>query len=194
MNIYIKALRLWNQIAGHQCLAVHLPDLPLPIWRRILLRFTDYLQRTIGNKAVLRLMCCKTSSDSGRAGIQTKLTVSQPGDIYEQEADRVAEQVMRMSSEQDDFSPTLRMNEEIVDRKCQKCEDEEEETNMKISRRAIDDAGLGISENVEQHVSNAMHKGGFPLDPITRDFMETRFGYNFSDVRIHTDDRLYSIC
>ncbi len=29
--------------------------------------------------------------------IQTKLTVNQPGDVYEQEADQVAEQVMRMS-------------------------------------------------------------------------------------------------
>ena len=28
--------------------------------------------------------------------IQTKLTISQPGDVYEQEADRVAEAVMRM--------------------------------------------------------------------------------------------------
>ncbi|HEY9755042.1 MAG TPA: hypothetical protein V6C97_07775 [Oculatellaceae cyanobacterium] len=28
--------------------------------------------------------------------IQTKLTINQPGDEYEQEADRVAEQVMRM--------------------------------------------------------------------------------------------------
>jgi hypothetical protein len=29
-------------------------------------------------------------------GLQAKLTVSQPGDVYEQEADRVADQVMRM--------------------------------------------------------------------------------------------------
>ena len=33
-----------------------------------------------------------------KTGIQTKLKVSQPGDVYEQEADRVAEQVMRMSA------------------------------------------------------------------------------------------------
>lgn len=30
------------------------------------------------------------------ARIQTKLTVNAPGDVYEQEADRVADQVMRM--------------------------------------------------------------------------------------------------
>ena len=31
------------------------------------------------------------------ANMQTKLKVSQPGDIYEQEADRIAEQVMKLS-------------------------------------------------------------------------------------------------
>ena len=47
-----------------------------------------FLQRTIGNQAVQRLM------KSG--ALQTKLAIGKPGDIYEQEADRVAEQVMRM--------------------------------------------------------------------------------------------------
>jgi hypothetical protein len=47
-----------------------------------------FLQRTIGNKAVQRLF---------KSGIiQAKLRISEPGDIYEQEADRVADQVMRM--------------------------------------------------------------------------------------------------
>src|SRR5687767_2683244 len=46
------------------------------------------LQRSLGNQAVQRLI--------GSPYIQTKLTVSTPGDPYEQEADRVAETVMRM--------------------------------------------------------------------------------------------------
>jgi outer membrane protein OmpA-like peptidoglycan-associated protein len=41
------------------------------------------LQQTIGNRAVSRFL-------------QAKLKVSQPGDVYEQEADRVADEVMRM--------------------------------------------------------------------------------------------------
>ncbi len=46
------------------------------------------LQRTIGNQAVQRLF---------KSGvIQAKLKIGQPNDIYEQEADGVAEQVMRM--------------------------------------------------------------------------------------------------
>lgn len=58
-----------------------------------------FLQRTIGNQAVQRLMQESgiRSQEPGTA-IQAKLKISEPGDIYEQEADRVAEQVMRMSA------------------------------------------------------------------------------------------------
>ena len=45
------------------------------------------LQQTIGNQAVQRLLRSRT--------IQPKLAISQPGDSYEQEADQVADQVMR---------------------------------------------------------------------------------------------------
>jgi hypothetical protein len=45
------------------------------------------LQRTHGNRYVQRVV----------TGIQAKLKIGQPGDIYEQEADRLAEQVMRMT-------------------------------------------------------------------------------------------------
>ncbi|KCZ70540.1 hypothetical protein ANME2D_02560 [Candidatus Methanoperedens nitroreducens] len=47
-----------------------------------------FLQRTIGNQVVSKLI------KSG--ALQAKLRIGAPGDIYEQEADRVAEQVMRM--------------------------------------------------------------------------------------------------
>jgi len=47
-----------------------------------------FLQRTIGNQAVQRLF---------KSGvIQAKLKIGQPNDVYEQEADRVAEKAMRM--------------------------------------------------------------------------------------------------
>ncbi|MCK5633444.1 MAG: hypothetical protein KAI06_00050, partial [Anaerolineales bacterium] len=44
--------------------------------------------RTIGNQAVQRLVKSGT--------LQAKLKIGQPGDKYEQEADRVADKVMRM--------------------------------------------------------------------------------------------------
>jgi len=48
------------------------------------------LQRTHGNQYVQRVV----------AGIQAKLVVGQPGDGYEQEADRVAEQVLQTAEPQ----------------------------------------------------------------------------------------------
>ncbi len=51
-----------------------------------------FLQRTIGNQAVQRLLQSGTQ--------QAKLKMGKPGDSYEQEADRVAEQVMRMPAPQ----------------------------------------------------------------------------------------------
>ncbi len=65
-----------------------------------------FLQRTAGNQAVSRLM---------RSGaLQAKLRIGQPGDVYEQEADRVAKAVMRMP-------------EPVVQRQVEP-EEEEEET------------------------------------------------------------------
>lgn len=38
-------------------------------------------------------------------------------------------------------------------------------------------------------VHDVLRSSGQPLDPATRAFMEPRFGYDFSGVRVHTDDR-----
>src|SRR5688572_24714437 len=55
-------------------------------------------QCTIGNQGVQTLIHSGAGFDFGKIGIQTKLKISQPDDIYEQEADKVAEEVMRTST------------------------------------------------------------------------------------------------
>src|SRR5690348_497447 len=50
------------------------------------------LHSTYGNQAVLRMLTQPVPA------IQTKLAVNKPGDEFEQEADRVADQVMRMTA------------------------------------------------------------------------------------------------
>jgi hypothetical protein len=47
-----------------------------------------FLQKTIGNQAVQRMIKSGT--------LQAKLRIAQPGDKYEQEADQMADAVMRM--------------------------------------------------------------------------------------------------
>jgi hypothetical protein len=56
-----------------------------------------FLQRTIGNQAVQRLIQGTGIRVQGSGvRIQAKLKIGPPNEIYEQEADRVADQVMRM--------------------------------------------------------------------------------------------------
>jgi len=56
------------------------------------------LQRTIGNRALYGLLTSGT--------IQAKLKISQPNDIYEQEADRVADHITSMPDSAIQAKPT----------------------------------------------------------------------------------------
>jgi hypothetical protein len=62
-----------------------------------------------------------------------------------------------------------------------------EERAPVLQRRAADVSGLAT---VDSHEQNPIPSGsGEPIDAGTREFMETRFHTDFSDVRIHTDVR-----
>ena len=54
--------------------------------------------QTAGNLAIQRLMLSNT--------IQSKLTIGQPNDPYEREADRVADQIMQMPEQNIQRKPT----------------------------------------------------------------------------------------
>lgn len=99
---------------------------------------------------------------------QTKLTVGEPGDKYEEEADQVADQVMRMPVDHLQFQPI---------------EEEEEEMQMKS-----DEGAVGTSTAVAQGVVAQRH-GGKPLSQNLLNFFEPRFGHGFGGVRIYHDDR-----
>lgn len=80
------------------------------------------LQRTAGNQAVQRLVRSRTSQAKSRA-LQAKLRIGQPDDVYEQEADKIAEQVMRMPEPQvpkgEEVSSHIRNNS--IQRRCPEC-------------------------------------------------------------------------
>jgi hypothetical protein len=100
--------------------------------------------------------------------IQTKLTVGKPGDIYEQEADRVAAQVMSMGNSSPSIQPATAMGKK--------------EVQTKRSSDGESQAG----SNIESQLSSSKG-GGSPLPDDVRSFMEPRFGADFSQVRVHTD-------
>ena len=112
------------------------------------------------------------------ASIQAKLTISQPGDPYEQEADNVADRVMRM-----EVSAATGNKSRIVQRKCDECEEEEEKKVQRKEGEARSDSDGGVPPIVHQ----ALRSSGRPLDSDTRSFMESSFGHDFGDVRIHSD-------
>jgi hypothetical protein len=106
--------------------------------------------------------------------MQTKLTINQPGDEYEKEADRVAEQVMRMPE------PTLQ-------RKCTKCE--EEDSKILQTKEAPGQGLKSQNQGISPIVDEVLQSPGKPLDSASRAFMEPRFGHDFSRVRVHSDTR-----
>lgn len=104
--------------------------------------------------------------------LQAKLTVNQPDDTYEQEADQMAAQIMGMSAvphEGAELSSTPA-------------------TPAASIQRTSNDAGLPVSPSVESAVGQ-MQGGGQPLPVGERSFFEQRFGQDFSHIRIHADDQ-----
>ncbi|CAB3803395.1 hypothetical protein LMG28688_05779 [Paraburkholderia caffeinitolerans] len=52
-----------------------------------------------------------------------------------------------------------------------------------------DAAGPAIEADAPDQVRSVVESPGTPLDSATRETMEPRFGYDFSQVRVHADDR-----
>jgi hypothetical protein len=122
-------------------------------------------QGVIGNHGLLR----RHSSDI----IQAKLKVGQPNDKYELEADRMADQVMRMS-------------EPGIQRKCKECMEEDEEGTLR--RTQTNNQMPAVTPNIESGI-NSLKGSGQPLPEATRSFFEPRFGTDFSHVKVHNDAR-----
>ena len=125
--------------------------------------------------------------DFARIGIlQPKLKVSQPNDAYEQEADTVAERVMRMSLSDLAISATIPVNHKRIDPTCKGCEmKNEEEGKLNISREASSVSDLGATGEITNEINNVRSSSGSSLDSSAKEFMESRFGYDFGNVRIH---------
>lgn len=172
-NTLASALNSWDKHPG----VMQRADQPLDS--------VDLLQRSLGNGYlqetgqagvspcalhIQRACACGGScascgqQDDDQPKLQTKLVVGAPDDVYEQQADRVAEQVMRMPEPK-------AMNEE-----------EEEFLQFKELPGHVPEVPPGLEDCIHDHLGS-----GQSLHPITRSFFEPRFGKNFSSVRIHTD-------
>lgn len=114
--------------------------------------------------------------------LQAKLEVGAIVHPLEEEADRVADRVIRMPQPASAISKSTSIAAgATLQRECAECEDED-----KLHRKA---EGASVpAMTAPSIVHDVVGSPGQPLDPATRAFMEPRFGRNFDHVRVHTDE------
>lgn len=145
----------------------------------------------------------------GPGNLQAKLKVGQPDDVYEQEADRVADRVVAgqgaglavsggaeppgavgLSAGQvgpaatpvvSATGSTTAMTSPDVQRQCAECE---QELQRKADEDEPADKAFSVGAQTAADIA-AIRRGGQPL--AERPFFESRFGQKFDRVRVHTD-------
>lgn len=124
---------------------------------------------------------------AGSPFIQPRLTINNPNDTYEQQADAMADAVMHMEGpavqakgDTGSFFRPAAVAITPVQRKCAHCEEEQ-----KAQRKEID--GQEAEANGLESYVGSLNGGGQALPNEVRGFYEPRFGYDFSQVKVHTD-------
>jgi hypothetical protein len=145
------------------------------------------LQRLVGNQAVQRMLAQRQ--------IQTKLEVGAADDVYEQEANRVASDVMRMSDpalEEEELQMQriqregLPEEEELQMQRIQREGlPEEEELQMQRIQRSSATEVPEVTTDVESTIERS-RGGGQAMPDTAQEFFGARMGQDFSGVNIHT--------
>ena len=112
-----------------------------------------------GNYTVAGGECAECAKK--KSGLQRKLTIGASNDPLEQEADRVADQVMRAPAKSAVSDAPLRI--------------------QRYAGQANEDA-----ETAPASVASVLAGSGKPLEPTLRQDMGQRFGHDFSQVRVHS--------
>jgi len=140
----------------------------------------SFFQTTIGNRSLYRVF---------KAGIlQPKLKISQPDDIYEQEADRIAHHVTSLRDSAIQEKPTRPLKTDPP------CRYEGLEHNnisdpiMPFSRRTSSTLATESTDGIAARIESFKGSGN-PLSESVRAYFEPRFGKDLSDVRVHTNTK-----
>jgi outer membrane protein OmpA-like peptidoglycan-associated protein len=108
--------------------------------------------------------------------IQRKLALGRVDDPLEDEADRIADRVMRMPDPE--ISTTSAPLQ--ISRKCAACEEDET-----VRKKPAGKAEIAATE-APGTVREILRSSGRPLDASSLAYFEPRFGRDFSGVRVHT--------
>ncbi len=125
-------------------------------------------------------------------GVQAKLSIGKSNDKYEVEADRVADQVVankQNKSSDSFFSPSPVVQKKLAN-EVQKQDEKNEEiqTKEEVSKQqsSIGDATSNDTSGLENKL-NSSKGSGTSLSGNTKKEMESGFGTDFSNVKVHTD-------
>lgn len=134
--------------------------------------------------------------------IQRKLSIGAVDDPLEEEADAMADRVMRMPentfiqkkcSHCEEEESIQRKPFAFIQKKCAHCEEEEKVQRRPfhffIQKKGIESNNIESNNVASDIISNQIQStrgGGSPLPERTKSFMESRFDADFSGVRIHT--------
>jgi len=118
---------------------------------------------------------------AGKPFFQPKLSINSPDDAFEKEADAISGKVMQMEEPQVQLKPLVIST---VQSKCEHCEEEDK----KMQRKEMNQNETATDNNMESYVAGLSNGGGQSLSSEARNFYEPRFGYDFSNVKVHTDN------
>ncbi len=173
-----------------------------PISRMTFFNPIQRLQRTMGNRQVSQWIQARRLTPQGTViPLRRKLKVSAADDLYEQEAHRLARQVISMpdavteNSAQHPLSPKedkdkIAQAKPLADSitsfvQHKGLEDSEEEKPVMAKSNRAKTGNFEVEGDVETRIMQS--KGsGISLPEHVRTFMEPRFGVDFSAVRVHT--------
>jgi Domain of unknown function (DUF4157) len=143
------------------------------------------LQRTIGNRAVDRLL---SEIRKPPSVAQQALTEIQEIPVKEDIFHSKLAKTMQRREKQGVDSVTdqvMKMSDTIIQRRCANCDEDERKIlqTKKSGQRSITQG-----QSISPILHDVLHSPGESLDHATRSFMEPRFGYDFSKVRVHTNE------
>jgi hypothetical protein len=127
-----------------------------------------------------------------RGAASEALQIGSPSDSLEQEADRIADQVTKVGPRSGEVSPVRQVSDAKALRRTTESpyslsegrivEDDEEPVQLKAG------PAVTAAPRVSGRIESVMRRPGTALPNSTQTFMESRFGHDFSRVRIHADE------
>ena len=131
------------------------------------------LQRAVGNQAVQRMV------NAGEVGRQAQSSASMFDSRAQALTSTISPFVLQRKCDCGGTAASQESEEE-----CAECKAKREAT---VQRSATDQAAPSETKTAPRVVHDVIRAQGQPLDAGTRAFMESRFGQDFSQVRVHTN-------